>query len=39
MTSNGEPVLVAYAFKHEQVRIMEALKEFKPRKLETLQDT
>ena len=36
--SNGEPVLVAYAFKHEQVRIMEALKEFKPRKLETAQD-
>lgn len=36
--SNGEPVLVAYAFKHEQARIMEALKEFKPRKLETAQD-
>lgn len=36
--SNSEPVLVAYAFKHEQVRIMEALKEFKPRKLETAQD-
>nr|UVX94505.1 MAG: U3 small nucleolar RNA-associated SSU processome protein 25 [Bacteriophage sp.] len=36
--ANGEPVLVAYAFKHEQVRIMEALKEFKPRKLETTQD-
>lgn len=36
--SNGEPVLVAYAFKHEQDRIMEALKEFKPRKLETAQD-
>lgn len=36
--SNGEPVLVAYAFKHEQARIMEALKEFKPRKLETARD-
>lgn len=36
--SNGEPVLVAYAFKHEQARIMDALKEFKPRKLETAQD-
>lgn len=36
--SNGEPVLVAYAFKHEQARIMEALREFKPRKLETAQD-
>ena len=36
--SNGEPVLVAYAFKHEQARILEALKEFKPRKLETAQD-
>lgn len=36
--SNGEPVLVAYAFKHEQARIMEALKEFKPRKLETAHD-
>ena len=36
--SNSEPVLVAYAFKHEQARILEALKEFKPRKLETAQD-
>ena len=36
--SNGEPVLVAYAFKHEQARIMEALKELEPRKLETAQD-
>lgn len=36
--SNGEPVLVAYTFKHEQSRIMDALKEFKPRKLETAQD-
>lgn len=36
--SNGEPVLVAYAFRHEQACILEALKEFKPRKLETAQD-
>lgn len=32
--ANGQPVLVAYSFKHDLDRIMEALKEYKPVKLE-----
>lgn len=32
--ANGQPVLVAYSFKHDLDNIMEALKEYKPVKLE-----
>lgn len=32
--ANGQPVLVAYSFKHDLDKIMEALKEYKPVKLE-----
>lgn len=32
--ANGQPVLVAYSFRHDLDRIMEALKEYKPVKLE-----
>lgn len=32
--ANGQPVLVAYTFKHDLDKIMEALKEYKPVKLE-----
>lgn len=35
---NGAPVLVAYAFKHEEARIMEALKPFGARRLNTVDD-
>lgn len=37
-TSNGQPVLVFYNFKHDYDRLVEAFKKFKPRKLETNQD-
>lgn len=36
--ANGAPVLVAYAFKHEESRIMEALKPFGARRLNTVDD-
>ena len=36
--ANGAPVLVAYAFKHEEARIMEALKPFGARRLNTVDD-
>lgn len=32
--ANGQPVLVAYSFRHDLDKIMEALKEYKPVKLE-----
>lgn len=32
--ANGQPVLVAYSFKHDLDKIMDALKEYKPVKLE-----
>lgn len=32
--ANGQPVLVAYSFKHDLDKIMEAIKEYKPVKLE-----
>lgn len=32
--ANGQPVLIAYTFKHDLDKIMEALKEYKPVKLE-----
>lgn len=32
--ANGQPVLIAYSFKHDLDRIMDALKEYKPVKLE-----
>ena len=32
--ANGQPVLIAYSFKHDLDKIMEALKEYKPVKLE-----
>lgn len=32
--ANGQPVLIAYTFKHDLDKIMEALKEYKPIKLE-----
>lgn len=36
--ANGKPVLVAYGYKHDFERIMEALKKYKPKKLESDQD-
>ena len=36
--SNGNPVLVAYSFKHDLDKITEALKEYKPVKLQTPAD-
>ena len=36
--ANGAPVLVAYGFKHEEARIMEALKPFGARRLNTVDD-
>lgn len=37
-TSNGQPILVFYNFKHDYDTLMEAFKELKPRTLETKQD-
>ena len=36
--ANGQPVLVAYSFKHDLDKITEALKEYKPVKLQTPAD-
>lgn len=36
--ANGKPVLIAYGYKHDFERIMEALKKYKPKKLESDQD-
>lgn len=36
--ANGKPVLVAYTYKHDLVRIMEALKKYNPVKLKTDKD-
>jgi SNF2 family DNA or RNA helicase len=36
--ANGKPVLIAYGYKHDFERIMEALKKYKPKKLEADQD-
>lgn len=36
--ANGNPVLVAYSFKHDLDKITEALKEYKPVKLQTPED-
>ena len=36
--ANGNPVLIAYAYKHDLDRIMEALKEYKPAKLNGAKD-
>lgn len=37
-TSNGSPILVAWTFRFDRDRIMEALKEYKPRELNTAKD-
>lgn len=36
--ANGKPVLIAYTYKHDLERLLEALKKYKPRKLKTEQD-
>lgn len=36
--ANGKPVLLAYTYKHDLERLMEALKKYKPRKLKNEQD-
>lgn len=37
-SANGNPVLIAYNFKHELYRLQERLKKYKPRTLKTNQD-
>lgn len=36
--ANGKPVLIAYTYKHDLERLLEAFKKYKPRKLKTEQD-
>ena len=36
--ANGKPVLIAYTYKHDLERILEALKKYKPKQLKTDQD-
>lgn len=36
--ANGKPVLIAYTYKHDLERMMEALKKYKPKQLKTDQD-
>lgn len=36
--ANGKPVLIAYTYKHDVERILEKLKKYKPKKLDSEQD-
>lgn len=36
--ANGRPVMIAYTYQHECARLLEALKAYKPKKLNTEQD-
>ena len=36
--ANGKPVLIAYTYKHDLERMLEALKKYKPKQLKTDQD-
>ncbi len=36
--ANGKPVLIAWTYRHDVIRLLEALKQYKPRELKTDQD-